>query len=196
MPGTDAGSRHVFTLKICFRNEWGPNWYYTLILTASLAVKSENACSMKQNEYFRQVLTAVTGFNPWVGKIPWKGKGYPLQYSGLENSMDRIVHGVAKSQTQLSNFHLSSLDCCFNLRPYKQLFRKSLSSGLSLVYWTKLYPHWIIFYLNLDICILSCDCYGDWACKFTSLLESTCLALIIFIHSTKILLPFIGNSSR
>ena len=32
-----------------------------------------------------------------------KGK-YPLQYSGLENSMDHIVHGVAKSQTQLSNF--------------------------------------------------------------------------------------------
>ena len=30
--------------------------------------------------------------------------GYPLQCSGLENSMNRIVHGVAKSQTQLSNF--------------------------------------------------------------------------------------------
>ena len=34
-----------------------------------------------------------------------KGKSYPLQYSGLENSMDCIVHGVAKSQTELSNFH-------------------------------------------------------------------------------------------
>ena len=29
---------------------------------------------------------------------PGKGKGYPLQYSGLENSMDCIVHGVAKRQ--------------------------------------------------------------------------------------------------
>ena len=28
-----------------------------------------------------------TGFDPWVGKIPWRKKGYPLQYSGLENSM-------------------------------------------------------------------------------------------------------------
>ena len=37
----------------------------------------------------------------WVGKIPGEGKGYPLQYSGLENSMDCIVHGVAKSWTQL-----------------------------------------------------------------------------------------------
>ena len=36
------------------------------------------------------------GFNPWVGKIPGKGRGYPLQYSGLENFMDCIAHGVAK----------------------------------------------------------------------------------------------------
>ena len=34
-----------------------------------------------------------------------KGKVIPLQYSGLENSMDCIVHGVAKSWTQLSDFH-------------------------------------------------------------------------------------------
>ena len=34
-----------------------------------------------------------------VGKIPREGKGYPLQYSCLENLMDCIVHGVAKSQT-------------------------------------------------------------------------------------------------
>ena len=36
-----------------------------------------------------------------------KGTGYPLQYSGLENSMDCIVHGVAKSGTQLSDFHFT-----------------------------------------------------------------------------------------
>ena len=34
-----------------------------------------------------------------------EGKGYPLQYSGLDNSMDCIVHGIAKSQTRLSDFH-------------------------------------------------------------------------------------------
>ena len=37
-----------------------------------------------------------------LGRSPGEGKGYPLQYSGLENSIDRIVHGVAKSRTQLS----------------------------------------------------------------------------------------------
>ena len=36
---------------------------------------------------------------PRLGGSPGEGKGYPLQYSGLENSMDCIVHGVAKSWT-------------------------------------------------------------------------------------------------
>ena len=48
-----------------------------------------------------------TWVNPWVGKTPGEGKGYPLQYSGLENSVD-TVHGVTKSQTQLSDFHFLS----------------------------------------------------------------------------------------
>ena len=43
---------------------------------------------------------------PGLGRSPGEGNGYPLQYSGLENSMDCIVHGVAKSRTQLSDFHL------------------------------------------------------------------------------------------
>ena len=44
------------------------------------------------------------GLIPGSGRSPGEGKGYPLQYSGLENSMDCIVHGVAKSQTRLSKF--------------------------------------------------------------------------------------------
>ena len=46
------------------------------------------------------------GSIPWLGRSPGDGKGYPLQYSSLENSMDCIVHGVAKSQTRLSDFHV------------------------------------------------------------------------------------------
>ena len=45
---------------------------------------------------------------PGLGRTPEEGKGYPLQYSGLENSMDCIVHGVIKSRTQLSDFHFTS----------------------------------------------------------------------------------------
>ena len=39
------------------------------------------------------------GLIPELGRFPREGNGCPLQYSGLENSMDCIVHGVAKSQT-------------------------------------------------------------------------------------------------
>ena len=39
------------------------------------------------------------GLIPGLGKSLGEGKGYPLQYSGLENSMDCLVHGIAKSQT-------------------------------------------------------------------------------------------------
>ena len=45
------------------------------------------------------------GSIPGLGRYPGEGKDYPLQYSGLENSMDCITHRVAKSQTQLSDFH-------------------------------------------------------------------------------------------
>ena len=48
------------------------------------------------------------GLTLGLGRSPGEGKGYPLQYSGLENSMDCIVHGVAKSQTPLSDFHFTS----------------------------------------------------------------------------------------
>ena len=46
------------------------------------------------------------GSVPGLGRSPGGGKGYPLLYSGLENSMVCIVHGVTKSRTQLSNFQI------------------------------------------------------------------------------------------
>ena len=50
------------------------------------------------------------GLLPGSGRFPGEGIGYPLQYSGLENSIDCIVHGVAKNQTQLSDTSLENND--------------------------------------------------------------------------------------
>ena len=47
------------------------------------------------------------GSIPGLRRSPGEGKGYPLQYSGVENSMDCIVYGVTKSQTRLDHFHFT-----------------------------------------------------------------------------------------
>ena len=57
------------------------------------------------------------GSIPGSGISPGEGNSYPFQYSCLENSTDRRawqapVHGVAKSRTRLSDFHLK---CIYNL---------------------------------------------------------------------------------
>ena len=69
---------------------------------------------------------------PGLGRSPGEGKGYPLQYSGLENSMNSIVHGVTKSRTQLSNFH-------FHYSVSKWCTRKSFNSIYALLcyHWGK-----------------------------------------------------------
>ena len=69
----------------------------------------------------------------WVPSLGWEdpleGKGYTLQYSGLENSMDCIVHGVAKSQARLSNFHFTFSDPLAGDCP-QTIFKKEASKSI------------------------------------------------------------------
>ena len=50
-----------------------------------------------------------------LGRSLGEGKGYPLQYSGLESSMDCIVHEVAKSQIWMSDFQIHFIICKLHL---------------------------------------------------------------------------------
>ena len=61
------------------------------------SVGKESACNARD-----------LGSIPGLGRSPGEGNSYLLQYSGLENSMDRRVHGVTESQTQLSSFYFHS----------------------------------------------------------------------------------------
>ena len=66
--------------------------------------------------------TGDMGSIPGLGRSSGEGDSYPLQYSGLENSMDCIVHGVTQSGTRLSNFHFHSRwpthwSFCFSISP-------------------------------------------------------------------------------
>ena len=66
--------------------------------------------SRKESAYSVGDLSLIPG----LGTSPGEGNSCPLQYSGLENSMDWIVHGVAKSWMRLSHFHnwLKTSDEC------------------------------------------------------------------------------------
>ena len=69
--------------------------YFFTSLSNSSACK-ESACNARDPSSI-----------PGLGRSTGEERGYPLQYSGLENSMDWIVHEVQKSWTQLSDFHLA-----------------------------------------------------------------------------------------
>ena len=79
----------------------------------------ESACNAKD-----------LGLIPGLGSSPGEGKDYPLQHSGLENSVNCIVHGVAKSWTLLSNFHFTSLHS--SIFAWKILWTEGPSELLSM----------------------------------------------------------------
>ena len=75
------------------------------------------------------------GLIPGSGRYPGKGNGNPLQYSSLENSMDRgawwaTVYGASNSQTQLSNLtttRASCYNCCSILPTVQQFFHSYIT---------------------------------------------------------------------
>ena len=69
-------------------------FFLSFFLFFQILISEESACNVGD-----------LGPMPGLGRCPGEEKGYPLQYSGLDNSMDGIVHGVAKSQPRLRDFH-------------------------------------------------------------------------------------------
>ena len=66
-----------------------------------------------------------------LGRCLGEGNSYPLPYSGLENSMDRTVHGVAESQTRLSNFQFHALLMGMGVqKTVQRIIRKNLQTEL------------------------------------------------------------------
>ena len=100
---------------------------------------------------------------PGLGRSPGEGNGNPLQYSCLENSMDRgvwwtIVHGVAKRQTQLSYWHTSTLFYWLIsfTRTLAQWDRNSLYCSLMYSQFSA-YLNYTCWILEWNICIYNID---------------------------------------
>ena len=68
-------------------------------MTCDYSVLSIPEISILKNVKYAAYYAGDPGLIPGLGRSAGEGKGYPLQYSGPENSMDYIVHGVTKSRT-------------------------------------------------------------------------------------------------
>ncbi|CAI9150315.1 unnamed protein product [Rangifer tarandus platyrhynchus] len=106
---------HVFYQHICLfslhhpKQSLGRNFFFSLkrksaeVLTYFIHLKGFPGGSDGKESICKE--PRRPGFDPWVGKDPWRRDGNPLQYSYLENpppwTEKPIVHGVARSQTQL-----------------------------------------------------------------------------------------------
>ena len=108
--------------KIHWRRDRLPTSIFLGFLYGSTG--KESACSVGD-------LGSISG----LGRSSREGKGYPFQYSGLENFMDGIVHGVVKSRTQLSDFHftLKNQDFGGGIRTNLQI-SKSISQKTDYIY--------------------------------------------------------------
>ena len=82
-------------ISLLFNNEFLYCQIFPFLIAACGSAYKESTCNVGD-----------LGLIPGLGRSPGEGKGYPLHDSGLENSMDCIVHRVTKSQTRLSDFHL------------------------------------------------------------------------------------------
>ena len=88
------GYSQVIQTKV---HEWGWWFWATLCLERGFpdsSIGKESTCNVRDLDLI-----------PGLEKYPGEGKGYSLQYSGLENYMDYTVHGATKSQPVLSDFH-------------------------------------------------------------------------------------------
>ena len=88
------------SVKSHFKHSFPP---YSLIKHSRLFTIQSFSCSSGSKE--SACTMGDLGSIPGLGRSPGEGKGYPLQHSGLKNSMDCIIHVVAKSRTGLSDFH-------------------------------------------------------------------------------------------
>ena len=69
------------------------------------------------------------GSSPGLERSAGEGKSYPLQYSGLENSMDSVVQGVTKSWTQLSDFQKKIMKIYYFFMMGFSIFRYNCKEG-------------------------------------------------------------------
>ena len=130
--------------------------YFTINQTYYDSTGKESACNAGH-------LGSILG----LGRSPGEGKSYPLQNSGLEKSMDCIVHGVSKCHTRLSNFHsLASLvaQVVKNMPAMKEI-RPRFDSWVSKIPWRRKWQPTSVFFPGESKGHRSLAGYSPWGHK-------------------------------
>ena len=84
------------------------------------------------------------GLIPGLGRSPGEGNGCPLQYSGLENSMDFIVHRVTKSWTQWSKFRIATTRLLIREGNVSKLWDWHQSPHPQHAFWDNTGTRWVV----------------------------------------------------
>ena len=94
-------------------------WIFLSIFRHSCSCGFPGGATGKDSAHNAEDLRSIPGLE----RSPGEGTGYPLQYSGLANSMDVKVPGVSKSQTRLSDFQYVPME---KIKPSVLLFLSTL----------------------------------------------------------------------
>ena len=117
----------------------------------------------------------------WVGKIPWRGKGNPLQNSGLENSMDCIVHSIAESDTT------ATFTFTYKIRDL-QMFSPILWVIFLLLWW------WPLMHKFLILVKSNLALFSIVACAFDVKQDTIALSEVMKVSSYVLLRKFCSCS--
>ena len=101
----NSASNYTYTYMYILRPEQNISYSYVIFTRCFFFLAVPRGSEVKTSASNARDL----GLIPGLGRFPGEGNGNPLQYSCLENPMDggawqATVHGVAKSQTRLSDF--------------------------------------------------------------------------------------------
>ena len=162
--------------KICWRRDMLPTPVFLGFPCGSAG--KESACNVGD-----------LGSTPGLGRSPGEGKGYPLQYSGLENSMNCIVHGSARSWTWLSNFHFTESTI---------LHENQVPIGLTVLFpepMISLQGEWasILYHLGVGHRTRTCDVFGQRAWWWDPTTSAVIPAFKSLVTITLFILPSTGR---
>ena len=140
---SEIGLEMIFFLMCCFDLLFFVHLFliFSVLLFKVLISGKLNTLSLVAQLKEAACNAGDLGSIPRLGRSPGEGKDYPLQYSGLENSRDCRVHGVAKNRTQLSDFHFTVFRFLYSRIKRSKMVSQKNNKNLNFFFLKSLWEH-------------------------------------------------------